>query len=48
MNIELKVLNIDIETSYTILCVIFWRQNWRDEIHQAFAHNYLEDWKILK
>ena len=48
MNIELKVLDIDIETLYTILHVILRRQNWRGEIHWAFAHSYLKDWKILK
>ncbi len=48
MNIELKVLDIDIETLYMILHVILQRQSWWGEIHQALAHNYLEDWKILK
>ncbi len=48
MNIELKVLDINIETSYIILYVILQWQSWRDEIHQALAHNYLKDWKIFK
>ncbi len=33
MNIELKVFDINIETSYMILHVILQRQSWRDEIH---------------
>ncbi len=48
MNIELKVLDIDIETLYMILHVILQWQSWRDEIYQALAHSYLKDWKILK
>ncbi len=48
MKIELKVLDIDIETSHTIVHVILQRQNWQDDIHQVFAHNYSEDEKTLK
>ncbi len=48
MKIELKVLDIDIETLHTTVYVILWRQNWRDDIHQAFAHNYSKDEKTLK
>ncbi len=48
MKIELKVLDIDIETSHMTVHVILWRQNWRDDIHWAFAHNYSEDEKTFK
>ncbi len=48
MKIELKVLDIDIETSHMIVHMILQRQSWRDDIHWAFAHNYSEDEKILK
>ncbi len=48
MNIELRVLDIDIETLYMILHVILQRQSWRDEIYWMLAHSYLEDWKIFK
>ena len=48
MKIEFKVFDIDIETSHTTVHVILWRQNWRDDIHQALAYNYSEDEKILK
>ncbi len=48
MKIELKVLDIDIETSYTTVHVILQRQSWRGDIHRALAHNYSEDEKTLK
>ncbi len=48
MKIELKVLDIDIETSHMTVHVILWRQSWRDDIHQAFAYNYSEDEKTFK
>ncbi len=48
MKIELKVFDIDIETSHTTVHVILQRQNWQDNIHWAFAHNYSEDEKTLK
>ncbi len=48
MKIELKVLDIDIEISYMTVHVILQRQSWRDDIHQALAHNYSEDEKTFK
>ncbi len=48
MKIELKVLDIDIEISHMTVHVILRRQNWWDDIHQAFAHNYSEYEKTLK
>ncbi len=48
MKIELKVLDIDIETLHMIIHVILQRQNWRDDIHQALAHNYSKDEKTFK
>ena len=48
MKIELNVLDIDIETSHMTVYVIFRRQNWRDDIHWALAHNYSEDEKTFK
>ncbi len=48
MKIELRVLDIDIETSHTTVHVILQRQNWRDDIHRALAHNYSEDEKTFK
>ncbi len=48
MKIELKVLDIDIKTSHITVHVILRRQNWQDDIHWVFAHNYSEDEKILK
>ena len=48
MKIELKVLDIDIETSHMTILMILQRQNWRDDIHQALTHNYSEDEKTLK
>jgi len=48
MKIELKVLDIDIETSHMTIHVILWQQNWQDDIHQALAHNYSEDEKTFK
>ncbi len=48
MKIELKVLDIDIETLHTTVHVILWQQSWRDDIHWALAHNYSEDEKTLK
>ncbi len=48
MKIELKVLDINIETSHITVHVILRQQSWQDDIHQAFAHNYSEDEKTLK
>ncbi len=48
MKIELNVLDIDIETLHTTVHVILWRQNWRDDIHEAFAYNYSEDERAFK
>ncbi len=48
MKIELKVLDIDIETLHMTIHVILRRQNWRDDIHRALAHNYSEDEKTFK
>ncbi len=48
IKIELKVLDIDIETSYMTIHMILWQQSWQDDIHQAFIHNYSEDEKTLK
>ncbi len=48
MKIELKVLDIDIEISHMTVHVILQWQNWRDDIHQALAHNYSEDEKTFK
>ncbi len=48
MKIELKVLDIDIETSHMTVHVILWWQSWRDDIHQALAYNYSEDEKTFK
>ncbi len=48
MKIELKVLDIDIETSHMTVHVILWQQSWRDDIYQALAHNYSEDEKTFK
>ncbi len=48
MKIELKALNIDIETSHMTVHVIFQRQSWRNNIHWVLAHNYSEDKKTFK
>ncbi len=48
MKIEFKVLDIDIKTSHMTIHVILRRQNWWDDIHWAFAHNYSEDEKTFK
>ncbi len=48
MKIELKVLDIDIETSHMTVHVILRRQSWRDNINRALAYNYSEDEKTLK
>jgi hypothetical protein len=45
---KLKILCIDIETLHMTVYVILQLQNWRDDTHQALAHNYSEDWKILR
>ncbi len=48
MKIELKILDINIKISHMIVHVILQRQNWRNNIHQVFTHNYSEDWKTFK
>ncbi len=48
MKIELKVLDINIKISHMTIYMILRRQNWRDNIHWTFAHNYLEDEKTFK
>ena len=48
MKIELKVLDINIETSHTTVHMILQWQSWQDDIHWAFAHNYSEDEKAFK
>ena len=48
MKIELKVLDIDIETSHMTVHVILQQQNWWDDIHWVFTHNYSEDEKTFK